>query len=63
MEEDIMLFPLMSLFIMRHHTNVLGAAAVDYIQIGATVQRKMAAACAEAIFLTINREGTFPSPA
>ncbi|WP_226085687.1 hypothetical protein [Mesobacillus sp. S13] len=45
-----MLFQLMSLYIMRHRTNVLAAVAVDYIQIGATVQRKMAAACAEAIF-------------
>jgi hypothetical protein len=50
MAEDITLFPRMSLSTMQHHTNALAAAAADYIQIGTTVQYKMATAFAEAIF-------------
>jgi hypothetical protein len=54
MAEDITLFPRMSLSTMQLHMNVLAAAAVDYIQIGTTVQYKMATAFAEAIFLSLN---------
>ncbi|MBT2643219.1 hypothetical protein J7I80_13350 [Bacillus sp. ISL-41] len=46
---------------MQLHTNVLAAAAVDYIQIGITVQYKMATAFAEAIFLSLNGEGIVQS--